>query len=80
MSAQGLAKGLKGQEVGQEQLSLERAGIWGDMGIGQSQAVPGFLTSLQNSDEDKPRIPRGLQYHSRGLGITDLKKRNPESP
>lgn len=66
----------KRKEVGKEQVSLERAGILGNTGMERSQAIPGFLASLQKSEETKPRESLGLHYHSRGLGITDLKKRN----
>lgn len=38
----------------------KRAGILGNTGMEQSQAIPGFLASLQKSEETKPRESLGL--------------------
>lgn len=48
----------------------------GNMSMEYSLGKSGFLISLQNSEEAKPRDALSLRYPKRKLCIRDLNKRN----
>lgn len=77
MNVRGSRQGLE-EEGGRQRTSVSRKSRHsGKHGHGAGPGNPWLPGQLaENSEEAKPSS-LGLQYHNRGLGTIDLKKRNP---